>query len=104
MVVHMGGELAPPKHTAVRTQQVMLGINVRMDKLTEDGTVEFEPRTESIGKVHELCSEILTRGACTPAEASKLRGMAQWCASNTFGRIGRLGLQALQRAGASLRT
>ena len=38
MVVYMGAELAPPKHTAVRTQQAMLGINVRMDRITEDGT------------------------------------------------------------------
>ena len=33
----------------------------------------------------------------TPAEASKLRGIAGWCATNTFGRAGRLGLSQLKQ-------
>ena len=91
-----GGDLGPDKHKPTRTQQVMLGVNVRMDNILCEGTVLFEPREETTHKVKEMARAILLKKTCTPAEAAKLRGVASWAAGNTFGRVGRLGLRALK--------
>ena len=92
----LGGELGAEKNKPTRTQQVMLGVNARLDGILHDGTVQFEPRAETIHKVVESAKTLLTKGTCTPAEAAKLRGIASWAAGNTFGRVGRLGLRALK--------
>ena len=91
-----GGALGPDKHKPSRPQQVMLGVNVRMDGILSEGTVLFEPREDTTHKVVEAAGAILLKQSCTPAEAAKLRGVASWAAGNTFGRIGRLGLRALK--------
>ena len=91
-----GGALGPEKQKPKRTQQVMLGVNVRMDGILREGTVLFEPREETTHKVIEATGAILLKKNCTPAEAAKLRGVASWAAGNTFGRIGRLGLRTLK--------
>ena len=97
MVINVfGGELGPDKNKPTRAQQVMLGVNVRMDGLMHDGMILFEPREETTHKVVESAGALLTKGTCTSAEAAKLRGMASWAAGNTFGRVGRLGLRALK--------
>ena len=97
VVLHqMGGELGPDKHKPTRPQQVMLGVNVRMDNIVKDGTILFEPREETVHKIAEMSKAILMKSSCTPAEAAKLRGVASWAAGNTFGRVGRLGLRALK--------
>ena len=92
----MGGDLGPDKHKPVRSQQVMLGVNVRLDTSTRDGTILFEPREETVHKIVEMSKALLMKSSCTPAEAAKLRGVASWAAGNTFGRVGRLGLRALK--------
>ena len=91
-----GGALGPEKHKPSRPQQVMLGVNVRMDGILSEGTVLFEPREDTTHKVVEAAGAILLKQSCTPAEAANLRGVASWAARNTFGRIGRLGLRALK--------
>jgi hypothetical protein len=97
MVIRVfGGELGPEKNKPTRAQQVMLGVNVRMDGIMHDGMVLFEPREDTIHKVVESAGALLMKGTCTPAEAAKLRGVASWAAGNTFGRVGRLGLRALK--------
>ena len=92
----MGGHLGPDRHKPTREQQVMLGAHVRMDTVLVDGAIPFEPREETIHKIVEMAKSLLAKKTCTPAEAAKLRGMASWAAGNTFGRVGRLGLQALK--------
>ena len=92
----MGGELGPDKHKPPRSQQVMLGVNVRMDAMKENGTIQFEPREDTVHKITESAKSLLMKGTCTPAEAAKLRGTASWAAGNTFGRMARLGLRALK--------
>ena len=92
----MGGELGPEKHKPSRSQQVMLGVNVRMDAMQESGTIHFEPREETVHKITEAAKDLLHKGTCTPAEAAKLRGTASWAAGNTFGRVARLGMRALK--------
>ena len=91
-----GGELGPDKHKPVRQQQVMLGVNVKMDTIHDDGTVLFEPREETVHKIVEQSRALIKKSSCTSAEAAKLRGVASWAAGNTFGRVGRLGLRALK--------
>ena len=91
-----GGELGPDKHKPVRSQQVMLGVNVRMNTIPEDGTILFEPREETVHKIVEQARALMEKASCTPAEAAKLRGVASWAAGNTFGRAARLGLRALK--------
>ena len=91
-----GGALGPDKHKPPREQQVMLGVNVRMDGVLNEGTILFEPREETVHKIVDMSEGLLRKRSCTPAEAAKLRGMASWAAGNTFGRIGRLGLRALK--------
>ena len=92
----MGGSLGPEKHKPIRSQQVTLGVHVRMDEMLTKGVVEFEPRTATVHKVVDSADLLLARGACTPGEAAKLRGSATWAAGNTFGRAGRLGLRPLK--------
>ena len=48
-----GGKLGPDKHKPVRQQQVMLGVNIKMDTIHDNGTVLFEPREESVHKIVE---------------------------------------------------
>ena len=86
-----GGAVGPEKHKPTKPQQVMLGANVGMDGILREGTVLFEPREETTHKVIEAAGAILLKRSCTPAEAVKLRGVTNWAAGNTFGRIGRLG-------------
>ena len=80
-----------------RPQRVMLGVHVRVDVVRSCGKVTFEPKTDTVQKICALSTHHLQLQSMTPAEASKLRGMAGWCASNTFGRVGRLGLAQLKR-------
>ena len=91
-----GGALGPDKHKPTRTQQVVLGVHVRLERLLDEGMVEFEPRAGTVHKIQDMASLMLERGTCTPAEAAKLRGTAAWAAGNTFGRAGRLGLKSLK--------
>ena len=74
----------------------MLGVNVKMDTIHDDGTVLFEPREETVHKIVEQSRALIKKSSCTSAEAAKLRGVASWAAGNTFGRVGRLGLRALK--------
>ena len=57
----------------------------------------FEPKTETVQKICALSTHHLQVQSMTPAEASKLREMAGWCAGNTFGRVGRLGFAQLKK-------
>ena len=65
--------------------------------MLETGKILFEPRQETKAKIQSACSSILEAASCTSAEASKLRGLAGWCAGDTFARAGRLGLAPLKR-------
>ena len=49
-ITGLGGAQAPEKHTGQRTQQIMLGINVRSDVAHPRGKVIFEPRGEYVAK------------------------------------------------------
>ena len=93
----MGAILSTAKHTGFRSQRVMLGVHVRMDAAISEDRAVFEPKVDTVEKVMQLSHEHLRSNRMTPAEASKLRGVSGWCASNTFGRAGRLGLAQLKR-------
>ena len=75
----------------------MLGVHVRLDAARSSGKVTFEPKTETVQKMCALSTHHLQLQSMTPAEASKLRVMAGWCAGNTFGRVGGLGLAQLKK-------
>ena len=91
-----GGALSPGKFTCWRSQRVMLGVHIRMDRILTKGIITFEPRADTIAKIVEASQQHLSLGSLTPADASKLRGMGSWCSGDTFGRAGRLGLSQLK--------
>ena len=95
-VLALGGQLSPAKHIGLRGQRVMLGVHIRMDEVESEGIITFEPKVETVEKVVMASRAHLSSGSMTPAEASKLRGLSGWCAANTFGRAGRLGLSQLK--------
>ena len=76
---------------------MILGVHVRLDAARSSGKVTLEPKIETVQKICALSTHHLQLQSMTPAKASKLRGMAGRCASNTFGRVGRLGLAQLKR-------
>ena len=97
IITAMCGVLGEAKHIPLRDHGVMLGVLIRLGALSRTATVHYEPRPETIAKPKHKAAEVLRAGVCTPAEASKLQGIAGWCAADVFGRIGRIGLGALKR-------
>ena len=55
---------------------ISLGVHVRLDAARSSGKVTFEPETEPVQKICALSTHHLQLQSMTPAEASKLRGMA----------------------------
>jgi len=98
----LGGQLGPKKSMPARRWRVMLGVHVRLDEALEEGFVTYEPRDETIQKIAKAADERVSEGSCTPAQASKLRGLGGWAAGSTFRRCARLAMVALKRRQQSL--
>ena len=90
---------APPKKAksySLAAVRPYLGVCINLSHILEDGLVDIIPkeitRRQTAGALEQSAS---TR--CLPlALAGKYRGKSGWIASNTFGRLGRMGQSALK--------
>ena len=87
--------LAEAKQVDLQSEVDYLGLRHDVGSCLLDGRVRFRPRP----KIEEkILLEIETReseGICTPAQASKLRGILQFASLGIYGRVGVGGLRAL---------
>ena len=54
------------------------------------------PKPELVQKLTVMIGAILAENSCTPAQASKIRGLANWTATAQFQRLGRLAMRPLK--------
>ena len=92
-----GGSFGTSKTIPPGTQRAFIGVYCRLDGVNHDGEATFHPREDCISAIQETAANILRKGSCTSAEASKLRGKAGWASTNLFARLGRVGLAALKQ-------
>ena len=73
-----------------------LGTSMEVAAAMPYGTVMVKPRDHSRQAVVEDLQDALDARRLTPGQASKLRGRSGWVATNTFGKIGRMGTALLK--------
>ena len=86
----------PPKAFTMQSHRPFLGSVPDLSSLTIDGGVTITPRESSRRHVRDDIEAALSSGVFTSAQASKTRGRSGWVATNSFGRIGRLGTAVLK--------
>ena len=71
-----------------------LGLSHNMEGALQTGEITFTPRASLLVKAKSIESR-LQEGSCTPAQASKIRGVLGFLFTGLYGRIGRGGQQPL---------
>ena len=74
-----------------------LGLVHNLGNALSEGTLTFWPRQKLCDKLGDLISNALGDNSCTPAEASKIRGVAGFMELGIFARIGRAGMGSLKQ-------
>ena len=85
-----------PKAFPMQSHRPFLGTVPDLSSIHEDGWVTVRPKEMSRKQVIIDIDIALEAGAMTSAQAAKTRGRSSWVASNTFGKIGRLGMAVLK--------
>ena len=62
-----------------------------MKKTKGEGQVEFTPRPELVAKLREMITRFMVDNKCTPAEASKFRGLQGFMSLAYFGQLTKAG-------------
>ena len=70
-----------------------LGIIHNFEHLPDTGQVFLEPRKELVTKMSKILESFVESDRCSPAEASKLRGLQGFLNTAWFGQLGRAGLR-----------
>ena len=68
-----------------------------MNEVFSKGIMQFRPRDRTLEKSITLQKESLEKNSCTPAEASKIRGLKGFTMTGMYGRVGRVGQGALKQ-------
>ena len=72
-----------------------IGLRHDVSEALSSGVVRFRPRDGLLGKLSGLLRDARSANWCSPAEASKARGILQFMAIGVYGRIGYWGMKAL---------
>ena len=91
----LGLPLAEHKQVDLNNEADFLGLTHDVSEALSSGELVFEPRKGLLAKAGELILQALHGNVCTPAQASKIRGVLGFVFTGTYGRVGRGGQQAL---------
>ena len=91
----MGIPLATEKEVDMCSQNDFLGLVHDVSQAALSGIVRFWPRQRLRDKAVQMLQTMLDKDYCTPAEASKARGVLGFLFTGTFGKVGRGGQQPL---------
>ena len=92
----LGTPPKPKKSFPMQAHRPFLGSVPDLSSIDLDGQVVIAPREASRRQVREDIALALSTGTMTSGQASKTRGKSGWVATNSFGRIGRLGTSVLK--------
>ena len=87
--------LAEAKQVNLTAEVDYLGLRHDVASCLSDGVVRFRPRPKIEEKILAEIGEREAEGSCTPAQASKLRGVLQFASLGMYGRVGAGGLRPL---------
>ena len=87
----------PAKTHEMATHRAFLGAAVTMLRDGDALATVVAPKESTRKKLANDIQEAISTRILTPARAGKLRGQSGWLASNSFGRVGRLGQAVLKR-------
>ena len=95
VVVHevfelLGAELSTKKRIRLSPVGEFLGLEHSFQETETKDTVSFWPRQGLIDELLKILEEV--RAACTPALASKFRGVQGFCTLGIFGQVGKAAL------------
>jgi hypothetical protein len=90
-----GLPLAEPKQVDFNMRADFLGLTHDMEDALQTGQVNFQPRVGLLVKAKDLIKARLQDDSCTPAQASKIRGVLGFLFTGMYGRVGRGGQQPL---------
>ena len=96
----MGYLGTPPnkkKNFDMASHRVFLGAAITAVRIQHDTSVVIAPKEATRTQVMEDLSLAICTCKLTSAQAAKVRGRSGWLASNSFGRIGRLGQAVLKK-------
>ena len=91
----VGLPLAEPKQVDLNSAADFLGLTHDVTEALQTGQVVFTPRSGLLTKAVSLLQERIHEDSCTPAQASKIRGVLGFLFTGMYGRIGRGGQQPL---------
>ena len=90
-----GLPFAEAKQVDLNEEADFLGLVHRVDRACLEREIFFTPRPKLVEKAAKIIGDSLGQDSCTPASASKLRGILGFLFNGAYGRIGRGGQQAL---------
>ena len=91
----VGLPLAEPKQGNLNMEADFLGLNRGMEGALRTDGITFTPRASLLVKAKSLIESRLQEGSCTPAQASKIRGVLGFLFTGLYGRVGCGGQQPL---------
>ena len=68
----------------------------KLSQAVSHWTVTISPKEQSRAEVADVIDEAIVSGYLPPGKAAKVRGKSGWVGSNSFGKLGRLGLAVLK--------
>jgi hypothetical protein len=91
----VGLPLAPKKQVDLNDSADFLGLTHSVRDALRAGHIVFTPREALLEKARGLILQRLQEDSCTPAQASKIRGVLGFLFTGVYGRVGRGGQQPL---------
>ena len=92
----LGTPPKPSKSYAMGQYRAFLGAACETARAAREGLMVVKPRDHSRTTVIEDLRQAIADKLLTSAQASKIRGRSNWVATNTFGKICRLGVSVLR--------
>jgi hypothetical protein len=91
----IGASPAAHKHYPMTQQRVWLGAFVNLGTVNEEKVVTLASKEGAVQKLTRGIADAISQGKLSSGTAAKLRGQANWLATNAAGRCGRLGISVL---------
>ena len=91
----VGLPLAEPKQVDLNGSADFLGLTHNVAACLESREILFTPRAGLLEKAVSLIQQRIQEDSCTPAQASKIRGVLGFLFTGSYGRVGRGGQQPL---------
>jgi hypothetical protein len=92
-----GTALSKEKAVNLGDSADFLGLVHDVSGALSEGVIKFKPRPTIAEKSKFLTDKCLEENECTPAQASKLRGIKTFCMSGHYGKLGRVGIGPLKQ-------